>query len=255
MAKKDTIMSTNTEKRGITCTVSGVLNMVFPRKSAPSVVPNSPLISRKRETGAKNINVPIRSASSTILNWKKNSLLNMKPSSEKNHLRARINKIRQQMKAEVQQRDSQVTRPISGGLPVPFYAVALLVCALTSGCQNTASDLSLSSLPEVTDLDFQQTVLEADQPVLVEFWAPWCRPCVEMTPILEQVSKQYAGRVKILRIRIDDNPATAAEYEIDSPPAFILFRERTVFKRRLGKQSQLQLTGLLSSSLPEEIIE
>jgi len=81
------------------------------------------------------------------------------------------------MKAEVQQRDSQVTRPISGGLPVPFYAVALLVCALTSGCQNTASDLSLSSLPEVTDLDFQQTVLEADQPVLVEFSlvSPLCR--------------------------------------------------------------------------------
>lgn len=159
------------------------------------------------------------------------------------------------MKAEAQQRDSQVTRPISGGLPVPFYAVALLLCALSPGCQNVASDPSQSSLPEVTDSDFQQMVIEADQPVLVEFWAPWCRPCIEMIPILEQVSEQYAGRVKILRIRIDDNPATAAEYEIDAPPTFILFREGKVFKRRLGKQSEAPLTELISSILSKEIPE
>ncbi|MFH1302484.1 MAG: thioredoxin domain-containing protein [Planctomycetota bacterium] len=140
-------------------------------------------------------------------------------------------------------------------MPVLFYAVALLICALMPGCQNAASDPSYSSLPEVTDSNFQQRVLKADQPVLVEFWAPWCRPCVEMVPILEQVSEQFAGRVKILRIRIDDNPATAAKYEIDAPPAFLLFHQGKVFKRRLGKQSEVQLTELISSILSKEISE
>ena len=144
----------------------------------------------------------------------------MKLSSEKSRLLVRRNEIRPQTNAKALQRCSRVTHYITGGLPVPFCAVALLLCALSPGCQNAASDLSLSSLLEVTDSDFQQRVLKADQPVLVEFWAPWCRPCVEMVPILEQVSEQFAGRVKILSIRIDDNPATAAKYEIDAPPAF-----------------------------------
>ncbi|HAW32714.1 MAG: hypothetical protein CME32_04595 [Gimesia sp.] len=179
----------------------------------------------------------------------------MKLSSEKSRLLVRRNEIRPQTNAKALQRCSRVTHYITGGLPVPFCAVALLLCALSPGCQNAASDLSLSSLLEVTDSDFQQRVLKADQPVLVEFWAPWCRPCVEMVPILEQVSEQFAGRVKILRIRIDDNPATAAKYEIDAPPAFLLFHQGMVFKRRLGKQSEAQLTELISSILSKEISE
>jgi thioredoxin 1 len=167
----------------------------------------------------------------------------------KNRPHVRINKIREQRKAETQSSSSQVTRPNSSGLPVLFYAVALLICALMPGCQNAASDPSYSSLPEVTDSNFQQSVLEADQPVLVEFWAPWCRPCIEMIPLLEEVSEQFAGRVRILRIRIDENPATAAEYEIDAPPAFLLFRQGKLLKRRLGKQSKTRLTNLLSSVL------
>jgi thioredoxin 1 len=119
------------------------------------------------------------------------------------------------------------------------------------GCQNAASDPSYSSLPEVTDSNFQQSVLEADQPVLVVFWAPWCRHCIEMVPILEEVSEQYAGRVRILRIRIDENPATAAKYEIDAPPAFLLFNEGKLFKRRLGKQTQAQLTSLIEKVCTE----
>lgn len=169
----------------------------------------------------------------------------------KNRPHVRINKIREQSKAETQSISSQVTRPNSSGLPVLFYAVALLICALMPGCQSAVSDSSHSSLPEVTDSNFQQSVLEADQPVLVEFWAPWCRPCIEMIPLLEEVSEQFAGRVRILRMRIDENPATAVKYEIDAPPAFLLFNEGKVFKRRLGKQTQAQLTSLIEKVCAE----
>jgi thioredoxin 1 len=75
----------------------------------------------------------------------------------------------------------------------------------------------------VTDATFASEVLEAGGPVLVDFWAPWCGPCLAVAPTLEQVARQYAGRVRVLKLNVDENPRTAETYGIRSIPTVGLF--------------------------------
>jgi thioredoxin 1 len=90
---------------------------------------------------------------------------------------------------------------------------------------------------EVSDGSFEKEVLGSDQPVLVDFWAEWCGPCRMIAPTVERVAEQYAGRARVAKVNVDDNPATAQRYGIKGIPTLILFHEGREAERIVGAVS------------------
>lgn len=89
-----------------------------------------------------------------------------------------------------------------------------------------------------TDSDFQKEVLERKEPVVVDFWAPWCGPCRIVGPIIEELAKEYAGKVKIGKINVDENSQTAGEYGVMSIPSIVFFKNGQPMKTMVGAQSK-----------------
>ncbi|MBI4992002.1 MAG: thioredoxin [Candidatus Harrisonbacteria bacterium] len=77
---------------------------------------------------------------------------------------------------------------------------------------------------EVTDANFEEVVLRSDKPVVVDFWAPWCAPCQALAPMFEEYAKKFAGKVKFVKLNIDQNAMTPLEYNVRSIPTLILFK-------------------------------
>lgn len=77
---------------------------------------------------------------------------------------------------------------------------------------------------EVSESNFQSEVLNSDKPVLVDFWAAWCGPCRMVSPVIDELAKQYSGKVKVVKVNVDDNPVIAGKYEIMSIPSVFLFK-------------------------------
>ena len=82
----------------------------------------------------------------------------------------------------------------------------------------------MAAISEVTDNSFQAEVLEADTPVLVDFWAPWCGPCRMVAPVLEEIAGERGDALKVVKLNVDDNQQTAAQFEVLSIPTMILFK-------------------------------
>jgi len=104
-------------------------------------------------------------------------------------------------------------------------------------------------IKHVTDASFDSDVLKAGTPVLVDYWAEWCGPCKMIAPILDEVAKDYAGRVTVAKLDVDANPGTPAKYGIRGIPTLILFKGGQVAAQKVGALSKSQLTAFLDSQL------
>ena len=107
----------------------------------------------------------------------------------------------------------------------------------------------MSDTVSVTDADFEVEVLQAGLPVLVDFWAPWCGPCRMMAPVVETIEKQYAGKLKVVKLNTDENQETAAAYGIMSIPTLIVFKGGKEVARNIGYQPAEVLARSLTKFL------
>jgi thioredoxin 1 len=107
----------------------------------------------------------------------------------------------------------------------------------------------MSNVREVTEVDFQSQVLESDQPVLVDFWAPWCGPCRMIAPIIEQLAAENAGKAKVVKLNVDDAQNLAAGYGINSIPTIMVFKGGQVVDRFVGVQSKQRLQEALDRAI------
>jgi thioredoxin 1 len=98
-----------------------------------------------------------------------------------------------------------------------------------------------SAIFSITDNTFESEVVQSKQPVLVDFWAQWCGPCKAITPILEDLSHDYLGKVKIVKLDVDHNPATPPKFGVRGIPTLILFKEGQVVATQVGLLSKSDL--------------
>ena len=101
----------------------------------------------------------------------------------------------------------------------------------------------------VTDATFDPEVLQSQTPVLVDYWAEWCGPCKMIAPILDEVAKEYAGRLKIAKLNIDENQSTPPKYGIRGIPTLMLFKNGAVEATKVGALSKSQLTAFIDSHI------
>ena len=105
------------------------------------------------------------------------------------------------------------------------------------------------NVTNVTDGDFDSQVLQSDIPVLVDYWAEWCGPCKMIAPVLEEIGSEYAGKLKVAKLNIDDNQETPPRYGIRGIPTLMLFKDGEVEATKVGALTKSQLAAFLDSNL------
>ena len=105
------------------------------------------------------------------------------------------------------------------------------------------------NIVHTSDGNFEADVLKADKAALVDFWAEWCGPCKMIAPLLDEAAKEYADRMSVVKLNVDENPNTAQKFGIRSIPTLMLFKDGTVQAQKLGAMSKKQLTEFLETNL------
>lgn len=105
------------------------------------------------------------------------------------------------------------------------------------------------NVTNVTDGDFDSLVLQSDMPVLVDYWAEWCGPCKMIAPVLDEISKDYNGKLKICKLNIDENTDTPPKYGVRGIPTLMLFKDGNVEATKVGALSKSQLAAFLDSNI------
>ncbi|PIY25047.1 MAG: thioredoxin [Deltaproteobacteria bacterium CG_4_10_14_3_um_filter_60_8] len=105
------------------------------------------------------------------------------------------------------------------------------------------------TMKHVGDSDFEAQVLKSSVPVLVDFWAPWCGPCKAIGPVIEEMAAEFAGRAAIVKMNVDDNPATPGKYGIRAIPTLIVFKDGQVVEQVTGAVGKTQIAAMLNKAL------
>src|SRR4051812_37556031 len=106
--------------------------------------------------------------------------------------------------------------------------------------------MASANVINVSDANFDSEVLKSDKPVLVDFWAPWCGPCVQLSPVIDQIADATVGRAKITKVNVDDNQQLAAKYRVNSIPALLVFKGGE-FKEQLNTRSKGDIVAKLDA--------
>jgi thioredoxin 1 len=107
----------------------------------------------------------------------------------------------------------------------------------------------MAGVSEVTDNNFEAEVLESDVPVLVDFWAPWCGPCRQVGPVVEEIAGEKAGQLKVMKLNTDENQQTAIKYNVLSIPTLIVFKNGAEAKRVIGAYPKKKLEAEIEPTL------
>jgi thioredoxin 1 len=106
-----------------------------------------------------------------------------------------------------------------------------------------------SGLLHVNDKNFTSEVLNAEIPVLVDFWAAWCGPCRSIGPLVEELAKEFSGRVKVTKLNVDENPATPSQYGVRGIPTLILFKGGKILEQIVGAVPKARLKAMIEKAL------
>jgi thioredoxin 1 len=138
-------------------------------------------------------------------------------------------------------------------LPLTFAAILLLSACSGNKVDTAGSDsgstAAFSQIAETSDARFERDVIDSDEPVLVDFYATWCRPCREMQPVLEDLAKSYKHKVKVVRVDVEKNPRIATRYRIEAIPRLMLFKNGDLVDDKLGVTTRESLSSTIDRTL------
>lgn len=107
----------------------------------------------------------------------------------------------------------------------------------------------MNEVLHINDADFESVVVNSDIPVLLDFWAPWCGPCKMIAPVLDELAPEFAGKVKIVKMNVDDNQATPAQFGVRSIPTLLLIKNGQVVATQVGALPKTQLANFINQHI------